>query len=282
MYRIVNKRRLNDSVTLMEVEAPLVARKCAAGQFICFRLDEYGERVPLTVAGYDRDAGTVTIIFQIVGKTTMMLGLLEAGDAIADFVGPLGNAVDFSGLGRVLVIGGGVGCTIALPIARGMSEAGISVDMVAGFRTKDRVILENEMWEACENLYITTDDGTYGLRGNTTDMLHKLVNAGNSYDRVDAVGPEVMMKYVSRAAKRYGLPVAVSLNPIMVDGAGMCGCCRVTVGGEVKFACVDGPEFDGALVDWDELIQRNSFYKELENEAMEHVCRLTGELRITL
>ena len=262
----------------MDVEAPMVARKAMPGQFVCFRLNEFGERVPLTIADCDREAGTVTIIFQTIGKSTMLLSLLNPGEGIADFVGPLGKGMCFDGLNRVLVIGGGVGCAIALPIARGMRDAGISVDMVAGFRSREFVILEEEMADASDRLYICTDDGSYGERGNTTDMLHKLILAGNSYDRVDAIGPEVMMKYVSRGAKKYGLPVVVSLNPIMVDGTGMCGCCRVTVGGEVKFACVDGPEFDGHLVDWDELIQRNSFYREAEHKALEHMCRLTGEL----
>lgn len=279
MYKIVKKRRLNDTVTLMELEAPLVARKCQAGQFVILRLDEYGERVPLTIADYDRERGAVTIIFQPAGQTTQMLNLIEEGDFISDFVGPLGKPTNMEGIKRVAVVGGGVGCAIAYPVAKGMFDAGIAVDMIAGFKTKDLVILEDEMKAGCTNLYLTTDDGTYGEKGFTTDKLKGLLDAGEEYDEVVAIGPTIMMKFVCVATKPYGMHTVVSLNPIMVDGTGMCGCCRVTVDGETKFACVDGPEFDGHLVDWDELLKRNSFYKENEEEAVKHICRLTGGVR---
>ena len=279
MYKIVNKRRLNQTVTLLEVEAPLVARKCKAGQFIIFRIDEQGERVPLTIADYNRETGTVTIMFQPVGQSTKMLDLLEEGDFISDFVGPLGKPTEMEGLKRVAVVGGGVGCAIAYPVAKGMHEAGIQVDMIAGFRSKDIVILEDEMRAGCTNLYMMTDDGTYGEKGFTTDKLKALLDSGEKYDEIVAIGPAIMMKFVCVATEPYGIRTVVSLNPIMVDGTGMCGCCRVTVGGETKFACVDGPEFDGHLVDWDELLKRNSFYKDEEAEANNHVCRLTGGVR---
>lgn len=281
MYKILSKRNLNESGTTVEmvVEAPLVARKCLAGQFIIFRTDEFGERVPLTIADYDREAGTVTIMFQPVGRSTMLLNELNAGDYIADFVGPLGRPTNMKGLKRVAVVGGGVGCAIAYPVAKGMHAAGIEVDMIAGFRSKDIVILEDEMRANCTNLYITTDDGTYGEKGFTTDKLKSLIESGRNYDEVVAIGPGVMMKFVCKATEPYGIKTVVSLNPIMIDGTGMCGGCRVTVGGETKFACVDGPEFDGHLVDWDELLRRNAFYKEEETEQKEHICHLTGGVR---
>lgn len=281
MYKIVSKRILNDAATTTEmvIEAPLVARKCRAGQFIIFRLDELGERVPLTVADYDRSAGTVTIMFQPVGQTTRMLDLMEAGDYIADLVGPLGRPTEMEGLKRVAVVGGGVGCAIAYPVAKGMFQAGIEVDMIAGFRSKDIVILEDEMRAGSTNLYITTDDGSYGEKGFTTDKLRALIDGGREYDEVVAIGPAMMMKIVCDATKPYGIHTVVSLNPIMIDGTGMCGCCRVTVGGETKFACVDGPEFNGHEVNWDELLKRNSFYKAEETAANEHICRITGGVR---
>lgn len=281
MYKIVSKRYLNEAKTTVEmiVEAPLVARKCKAGQFIILRLDELGERVPLTIADYDREKGTVTIMFQPAGKSTEMLNLMEAGDYLADFVGPLGKPTDMEGLKRVAVVGGGVGCAIAYPVAKGMHEAGIEVDMIAGFRSKDIVILEDEMRAGCTNLYITTDDGTYGEKGFTTDKLKSLIESGRDYDEVVAIGPTIMMKFVCVATEPYGVKTVVSLNPIMIDGTGMCGGCRVTVGGETRFACVDGPEFDGHQVDWDELLKRNSFYKEYETEAKEHICKITGGVR---
>ena len=253
MYKILKKRILNKAGTTLEmvVEAPLVAKKCLAGQFIIFRTDEYGERVPLTIADYDREKGTVTIMFQPVGRSTMLLADMEEGDCIADFVGPLGKPTEMEGLKRVAVVGGGVGCAIAYPVAKAMHEKGIEVDMIAGFRSADIVMLEEEMTKNSTNLYITTDDGSYGEKGFTTDKLKQLIESGRKYDRVVAIGPGVMMKFVSKTTEPYGIETVVSLNPIMIDGTGMCGGCRVSVGGETKFACVDGPEFDGHKVDWD-------------------------------
>ncbi|MGE4352831.1 MAG: sulfide/dihydroorotate dehydrogenase-like FAD/NAD-binding protein [Oscillospiraceae bacterium] len=281
MYKIIRKRVLNAAGTTTElvVEAPLVAKKCKAGQFIIFRLDEHGERVPLTIADYDREKGTVSIMFQPAGRSTQMLNMMEEGDYILDFVGPLGRPTNMEGLKRVCVIGGGVGCAIAYPVAKGMHEHGIEVDMIAGFRNKDIVMLEDEMRAGCTNLYITTDDGSYGEKGFTTDKLKELIASGRQYDEIVAIGPTIMMKFVALATKPYGIKTVVSLNPIMIDGTGMCGGCRVTVGGETKFACVDGPEFDGHLVDWDELLHRNAFYKEEEAEEKEHICKLTGGVR---
>lgn len=281
MYKIVSKRVLNEvgSTVEMVVDAPLVARKALPGQFIILSVDEFGERIPLTIADYDREKGTVTIMYQIVGKTTMMLNNMEAGDSLADFVGPLGKPTHMEGLKRVCVVGGGVGCAIAYPVAKGMHALGIEVDMVAGFRSKDIVMLEDEMKKSCTNLYLMTDDGTYGEKGFTTDKLKYLLETKGGYDEVVTIGPGIMMKFVCQAAKPYGIKTVASLNSLMVDGTGMCGCCRVSVGGETKFACVDGPEFDGNLVDWDELLLRAAFYKEEETEAAKHVCRLTGGVR---
>lgn len=281
MYKIVSKRVLNEAGTTTElvIEAPMVARKCKAGQFIILRLDEYGERIPLTIADFDREKGTVTIMFQPAGQTTQMLNLMEPGDYLVDFVGPLGKPTEMEGLKRVAVVGGGVGCAIAYPVAKGMHDAGIEVDMIAGFRSKDIVILEDEMRDGCTNLYITTDDGSYGEKGFTTDKLKELIESGRNYDEVVAIGPTVMMKFVCVATEPYNVRTVVSLNPIMIDGTGMCGGCRVTVGGETKFACVDGPEFDGHQVDWDELLRRNGFYKTEEETAKEHICRITGGVR---
>ena len=243
-------------------------------------MDEQGERVPLTIADYDREKGTVTIIFQIVGASTMLLNQLEVGDGILDFVGPLGlpTHVDPS-VKRVCVIGGGVGNAIAYPQAKALHNAGLQVDMIAGFRSKDIVILEEEMKAVTDHLYMMTDDGTYGEKGLVTNKLKELLDAGAAYDLVIAIGPVIMMKFVCATTKPYGVKTLVSLNPIMVDGTGMCGGCRVKVGGEMKFACVDGPDFDGHEVDFDELMKRNSFYKEQETHAKEHVCRLTGGKR---
>ncbi|QAT42095.1 sulfide/dihydroorotate dehydrogenase-like FAD/NAD-binding protein [Aminipila luticellarii] len=279
MYKIVGKRRLNSTITWLEIEAPLVARKARPGQFIILRTDEYGERIPLTMAGHNAEKGTIDIIYQAVGKTTLLLDQFEVGDALADVVGPLGKPTEMEGLKRVAVVGGGTGNALAYPIAKGMHDAGIEVDMIAGFQTKDVVILEEEFRAGTTNLYITTDDGSYGEKGFTTDKLKALIEAGNPYDEVVAVGPPVMMKFVCQLTKKYGIKTVVSLTAYMVDGTGMCGGCRVVIGGENKFACVDGPEFDGQLVDWDELIQRNSFYKEQEKEDITHVCRLTGGVR---
>ena len=274
--KILHKEVLNDSVTLLEVDAPLVARKALAGQFIILRIDEEGERIPLTIADYDREKGSVTIIFQKVGLTTQLLGDLEVGDEIRDFVGPLGLPTEIgAAVKRVCVVGGGVGCAIAYPQAKSLHNAGVAVDVIAGFRNKDIVILEEEFRAVCDNLYLTTDDGSYGEKGFVTDKLGSLIDAGNRYDLVIAIGPIPMMKFVSKTTEPYGIKTLVSLNPIMVDGTGMCGGCRVTVGGKVKFACVDGPDFDGHQVDFDELMNRNSLYREREAcEKDRHACRM--------
>ena len=271
MFKIVRKKELNDAVCLMEIEAPFIAKKAKAGQFIIFRIDEMGERVPLTIAGYDSEKGTVTIIFQKVGFSTIALGNLNEGDYIRDFVGPLGKPTPVEGKKKVCVVGGGVGCAIALPSAKAFKEAGAEVTVIVGFRSKDIVILEEEFRACADNLYLMTDDGSYGEKGFTTTKLKSLIDAGNVYDEVIAIGPAMMMKFVCDVTKPYGIKTVVSLNPIMIDGTGMCGGCRVTVGGKTRFACVDGPEFDGHEVDWDELIKRNAFYKEEE-----HACRMTG------
>ena len=275
MYKIVCKKELNSAVTYMEIEAPFIARKAKAGQFIIFRVDDKSERVPLTIAGFDREKGTVAIIFQKVGLSTEMLGAKNEGDYIQDFVGPLGKATEVEGKKRVCVVGGGVGCAIALPAARAFKEAGAIVDVIIGFRTKDIVILEDEFRACADNLYLMTDDGSYGEKGFGTVKLQALLEAGTQYDEVLAIGPIPMMKFVSKTTEPFGVKTVVSLNPIMVDGTGMCGGCRVTVGGEVKFACVDGPEFDGHQVDYNELMSRNSTYKDREAETRTtHVCRM--------
>jgi ferredoxin--NADP+ reductase len=273
VYKIIKKRYLNPAQNTVEmvVEAPLVARKCLAGQFIIFRTHELGERIPLTIADYDRKAGTVTIMFQPIGASTARLAALNEGEYILDFAGPLGKPSEVEGLRKVAVVGGGVGCAIAYPVAKAIHQTGAEVDIIAGFRNKDIVMLEDEMKAACKNLYITTDDGSYGEKGFTTTKLKSLIDAGNAYDEIIAIGPAMMMKFVCDVTKPYGIKTVVSLNPIMIDGTGMCGGCRVTVGGKTRFACVDGPEFDGHEVDWDELIKRNAFYKEEE-----HACRMTG------
>ena len=275
MFRIVKKRELNAAVTLMEIEAPFVAKKAKAGQFIIFRVDEYGERVPLTIAGYDREKGTVTVIFQKVGLTTKLLGAMNEGDAILDFVGPLGRPTQTEGLKRVCVVGGGVGCAIALPSAQAFKDAGCEVDVIVGFRSKDIVILEDEFRACSDHLYLMTDDGSYGEHGFVTVKLQELLEAGEQYDEVLAIGPIPMMKFVAKTTEPFGVKTIVSLNPIMVDGTGMCGGCRVTVGGEVRFACVDGPDFDGHQVDFAELMNRNSVYRDQEaQDEREHICRI--------
>ena len=275
MYKIVRKKELNSAVTLMEIEAPFVAKKAKAGQFIIFRIDEMGERVPLTIAGYDREKGTVTIIFQKVGFSTIALGNLNEGDYIRDFVGPLGKPTHTEGVKRVCVVGGGVGCAIALPSAAAFKEAGAEVDVVVGFRNKDIVILEDEFKAVSDNMYLMTDDGSYGEQGFVTVKLQQLLESGREYDAVLAIGPIPMMKFVCKTTEPYGVKTMVSLNPIMVDGTGMCGGCRVTVGGETKFACVDGPEFDGHKVDFAELMSRNTTYRCREGEVTEnHSCRI--------
>ena len=275
MYKIVRKKDLNSAVCLLEIEAPFVAKKAKAGQFIIFRIDEMGERIPLTIAGYDREKGTVTIIFQKVGFSTIALGNLNEGDYIQDFVGPLGKPSEVEGHKKVCVVGGGVGCAIALPSAQAFKEAGAEVDVIVGFRSKDIVILEDEFRAASDNMYLMTDDGSYGEHGFVTVKLQQLLEAGNKYDLVLAIGPIPMMKFVSKTTEPFGVKTMVSLNPIMIDGTGMCGGCRVTVGGETKFACVDGPEFDGHQVDYAELMSRNATYREREAEVAEtHTCRM--------
>lgn len=274
MFPIVYKRVLNPSVTLMKIEAPLVAQKAKAGQFIILRVNETGERIPLTVAETDPAAGTVTIIFQKVGKTTLLLDTLEVGDALLDFVGPLGRASEVEGFRHAAVIGGGVGCAIAYPEARALHENGTKVDMIAGFRNKDIVMLEEEMGRVSDRLFVMTDDGSNGNKGFVTVKLQELLDAGEDYDLVIAIGPLPMMRAVAELTRPYGIKTLVSMNPIMIDGTGMCGGCRLTVGGETRFACVDGPEFDAHEIDWDEAMKRLTQYRE-----QEHTCRLlfTGE-----
>ena len=274
MYKILKKQVLNPTVTLMEVDAPLIAKKAEPGQFIILRVDENGERIPLTIADFDREKGTVTIIFQIVGATTEKLNHLNEGDCIHDFVGPLGVASHTEGLKKVAVVGGGVGCAIAYPIAKKLHNQGCEVHSIVGFRHKDLVILEDEFKACSDVMKMMTDDGSYGEKGLVTDALKQLIEAGNKYDEVITIGPLIMMKFVCKLTKEYDIKTVVSMNPIMIDGTGMCGGCRLTVGGETKFACVDGPDFDGHLVDFDEAIERGSMYKEFEHEKREEVCNL--------
>lgn len=275
MYRVIEKRRLNANTALMVVDAPHVARKCSPGQFIILRVDEDGERIPLTIADYNRRTGEVTIIFQMIGASTKALGELEEGDSIHDFVGPLGRASELEGLKKVAVVGGGLGCAIAYPQAKALHEMGAEVDLIAGFRTKDIIILEEEMRAASTNLHIVTDDGSNGRKALVTQVLKELIDAGNQYDAVIAIGPMIMMKFVCETTRPYQIKTIVSMNATMVDGTGMCGCCRLTVGGETKFACVDGPDFDGHLIDFDESIRRSAMYKAQEKAAAEkHECNL--------
>jgi len=279
MYKIVRKEVLNSAVKLLEIEAPHVARKAEPGQFIILRVDENGERIPLTIADYDREKGTITIIFQEVGKTTKVLGTMEEGDALLDFVGPLGVASHLEGYKKVAVIGGGLGTAIAYPQAKKLHQLGAEVDIIAGFRNKDLIILEEEMKAASSRTFITTDDGSNGNKGFVTDELKRLIEEANKYDLVIAIGPLIMMKFVSKLTKEYDIKTIVSMNPIMIDGTGMCGGCRVTVGGETKFACVDGPDFDGHLVDFDEAMRRQLMYKDKEKNSLhKHECRLGGDL----
>ena len=277
MFKIIRKKQLNEQVVLFEIEAPFIAAKAEGGQFIIFRLDEQGERVPLTIADYDRQKGSITIIFQTVGASTMKLGELNEGDCISDVVGPLGTPTEYGdNIRKVAVIGGGVGCAIAYPQAKKLFNMGVEVDLIAGFRNKDIIILEDEMKAVSTNLHICTDDGSYGTKGFVTDKLKELIESGNKYDEVIAIGPVIMMKFISKLTQPYGIKTLVSLNPIMIDGTGMCGGCRVTVDGKIRYACVDGPDFDGHKVDFDELMKRNSTYKKQEAE---HICRLTGGKR---
>jgi len=274
MFTIVKKERLNPTVTKMVVKAPFVARKAEPGQFIIFRAHEDSERVPLTIADYDREAGTVTIIYQVVGGSTMELDAMEEGEAICDFVGPLGMATHTEGLKKVCVVGGGVGCAIAYPVTKKLHEQGCEVHAVVGFRNQDLVILEKEFEAASSRVVKMSDDGSWGEKGLVTAALEKLIQEGNEYDEVIAIGPLVMMKFVCAVTKKYGVKTIVSMNPIMIDGTGMCGGCRLTVGGETKFACVDGPDFDGHLVDFDEAMKRGSMYREFEQHAREASCNL--------
>ena len=277
MFTIVKKERLNPTVTKMVIDAPYVARKAEPGQFIIFRAHEDSERVPLTIADFDREAGTVTIIYQIVGGSTMELDAMNEGEALCDFVGPLGVATHTEGLKKVAVVGGGVGCAIAYPVTKKLHELGAEVHAVVGFRNKDLVILEDEFRAASDKLVMMTDDGSYGQQGLVTAALEKLIQEGNEYDVVIAIGPLVMMKFVCAVTKKYGVKTVVSMNPIMIDGTGMCGGCRLTVGGETKFACVDGPDFDGHLVDFDEAMKRGSMYREFEQHAREAHCNLLSK-----
>ncbi len=274
MYKIVEKRRLNANVTLMEIQAPLVAKKAEAGQFIILRVDESGERIPLTVAGFDREKGTVRIIYQIVGGTTARLDQKNAGDYISDFVGPLGRKTETEGLKKVCVVGGGVGCAIALPIAEKLFLSGAEVHAIIGFRSRDLVILEEEFRRVSSKLTVMTDDGSYGEKGLVTKPLKEALEAGENFDKVIAIGPLVMMKYAVETCRPFGVKTLVSMNPIMIDGTGMCGGCRLTVGGKTKFACVDGPDFDGYEVDFDEAMMRSDMYRDYERHAYEAACNL--------
>ena len=274
MYKIVKKQPLNTTVTRMEIEAPLIAKKAKPGQFIILRVDENGERIPLTVAGYDREKGTVTIIFQIVGATTEKLNHLNEGECLHDFVGPLGVPTHVDGLKKVCVIGGGVGCAIALPIAEELHAMGAEVTSIIGFRNQDLVILEDEFKACSDHFTLMTDDGSYGEKGNVTAPLKTLLENGERFDEVIAIGPLIMMKFVCLTTKEYDQKTVVSMNPIMVDGTGMCGGCRLTVGGKTKFACVDGPDFDGHEVDFDEAMSRSRSYTSFERHAYEEACNL--------
>lgn len=274
MFKIVSKRSLNPTVTMMDIEAPLVARKAQAGQFIILRTDEDGERIPLTVAGCDREKGTVKIIFQIVGATTEKLNHKEVGDCLADFAGPLGRPTETEGLRKVCVVGGGVGCAIALPVAQKLHEQGCEVHSIIGFRNKDLVILEDEFAACSDKLTIMTDDGSHGIKGVVTAPLKEAIEAGENYDEVITIGPLIMMKFVVGVTKPAGVKTVVSMNPIMIDGTGMCGGCRLTVGGKTMFACVDGPDFDGFEVDFDEAMKRGAMYRDFERHAYEEACNL--------
>ncbi len=274
MYQIVGKKSLNPTVTQMEILAPFVAKKALAGQFIILRVDEDGERIPLTIAGYNREKGTVTIIFQIVGAGTEMLNHKKVGESIQDFVGPLGKPTHTEGLKKVCVVGGGVGCAIALPVAKALHEQGTEVTSIIGFRNQDLVILEEEFKACSKDFHIMTDDGSYGRQGNVCVPLKELLERGETFDEVITIGPLIMMKFVCGTTKEYGVKTIASMNPIMIDGTGMCGGCRLTVGGEMKFACVDGPEFDGHEIDFDEAMSRSRTYADFEAREREETCNL--------
>lgn len=278
MFKIVRKEVLNPQVKLMDIYAPHIAAKAQPGQFIILRVNENGERIPLTVADYHPEEGTVTIIFQEIGKTTKILGELNVGDSILDFVGPLGVASHFDGVKKAAVIGGGLGSAIAYPQAKKLHSLGVAVDIIAGFRNKDLIILEDELNLVCDNLYIATDDGSNGVKGFVTDLLRERINSGQNYDLVIAIGPLIMMKVISQLTKEFGIKTIISMNPVMIDGTGMCGGCRVTVDGKTKFACIDGPDFDGHLVDFDEAMRRSKMYQNLEKDSLEkHQCNLGGK-----
>ncbi|WKY43757.1 sulfide/dihydroorotate dehydrogenase-like FAD/NAD-binding protein [Eubacteriaceae bacterium ES2] len=274
MYKIIEKKSLNSTVFKMVIEAPMIARKAEPGQFIILRVDESGERSPLTIADFDREKGTVTIIVQIVGGTTEQLSHKKSGEYISDFTGPLGMPTHTEGLNKVAIVGGGVGCAIAYPIAKKLHEQGAVVHSIVGFRSKELVILEEDFRNVSDELYVVTDDGSYGSRGLVTDALKNLIDSGENYDTVIVIGPLIMMKFVAALTKPYAIKTIVSMNPIMIDGTGMCGGCRLTVGGETKFACVDGPDFDGHLVNFDEAIERSSMYKSFERKAHDEACNL--------
>ena len=274
MYRIVKKKILSPSVTLMDIDAPFVAKKAEAGQFIILRVNDEGERIPLTISGYDREKGTVRIVFQIIGSSTAHLGAKEEGEYISDFVGPLGKATQLEGLKKVAVVGGGVGSAIALPVAEKLHRLGAEVHSIIGFRNKELVILEEEFKAASDKVVLMTDDGTAGRKGLVTTALKELIDSGEQYDEVIAIGPLVMMKFVVATTKPYGIKTTVSMNPVMIDGTGMCGGCRISVGGKTKFACVDGPDFDGFEVDFDEAMERNNMYHDFEHHKYEETCNL--------
>lgn len=277
MYKIMKKRILNPTVTLMEIDAPAVAAKAEPGQFIILRVDERGERIPLTIADFDRNRGSVTIIFQIVGATTEKLNRLNEGDSLADFVGPLGKPTDTEGKKKVAVVGGGVGCAIAYPVAKKLFESGCEVHSIIGFRNRDLVILEDEFAHVSTKLFLMSDDGSAGKKGLVTNALEELIDSGEKYDEVITIGPLIMMKFVCELTRKHGIKTVASMNPIMIDGTGMCGGCRLSVGGKTKFACVDGPEFDGHLIDFDEAIARSSMYKPFEMARHEETCNLFKE-----
>ncbi|MDD3347727.1 sulfide/dihydroorotate dehydrogenase-like FAD/NAD-binding protein [Oscillibacter sp.] len=274
MYRIVRKESLRPTVNLYEIEAPLIAKKAQPGQFIILRVDENGERIPITINNHDPEKGTVTIIVQTVGATTEKLSHLNAGDCLQDFVGPLGKATETEGKKKVCVVGGGVGCAIAYPVLKKFHDDGAEVHAVIGFKSRDLVILEDDFRSSSDVLKICTDDGSYGRKGLVTEALKELIEEGNQYDEVFAIGPMIMMKFVSKTTEPYGIPTTVSMSPIMIDGTGMCGGCRLSVGGEMKFACVDGPDFDGHKVDWDLAVKRNQMYQEFEMHKHEETCNL--------
>ena len=279
MFRIVRKEALKPTVVLYEIEAPMIAKKALPGQFIILRVDENGERIPITINASNPEKGTVTIIVQTIGATTEKLSHMKQGDCLQDFVGPLGKATVTTGKKKVCVVAGGVGCAIGYPVVKAFHDAGAEVHAVVGFKSQDLIILEDEFKAASDVLKVCTDDGSYGQKGLVTEALKQLLDDGNQYDEIFAIGPMVMMKFVCKTTAPYGVPTTVSMSPIMIDGTGMCGGCRLTVGGETKFACVDGPDFDGHQVDWDELIARNSFYAGEETAAKEHICRITGGVR---